>query len=202
MRLTSPARAQVLALMSLRVFTALPIPDEVADIVEPLLKGVPGANWRPRDNFHITLAFYGELDEPVIEELDHELARIDIPPFALKLKGANHFGKNEPGSLWLGVEAPPQLDDLARQCRKAARRVGVAVEKRKYIPHMTVAYIDRDELDLVKLQRFEQRLGLFETDPFIADRFYLQSSYQKKRGPNEYPVEAEYPLAHPTRREV
>ena len=188
--------------MSLRVFTALPIPEEVADLVEPLCTGVPGAKWRPRENFHITLAFYGELDEPVIEELDHELARIEIAPFALKLKGANHFGKDEPSSLWLGVEAPGQLDDLARECRKAARRVGVGVEKRNYLPHMTIAYIDREDLDLGKLRRFEQRLNLFESEPFIADRFYLHSSYQRKRGPNDYPVEAEYPLEHPTRREV
>lgn len=188
--------------MSLRVFAALPIPDEIAGIVDPLLKGVPGAKWRPRDNFHITLAFFGELDEPVIEELDHELARIDMAPFALKLKGVNHFGKEEPSSLWLGVEAAPELDGLARQCRKAARRAGVAVEKRNYLPHLTVAYIDREDLDFAKLQGFEQRLNLFETEAFIADRFYLLSSYQRKRGPNDYPVEAEYPLHHATRREV
>ena len=67
---------------------------------------------------------------------------------------------------------------------------------------MTIAYIDREDLDLGKLRRFEQRLNLFESEPFIADRFYLHSSYQRKRGPNDYPVEAEYPLEHPTRREV
>lgn len=188
--------------MTLRVFSALPIPDEIAEEVEALLDGVPGANWRPRENFHITLAFYGELEETVIEDLDSELARIDMAPFALTLKGVNHFGKAEPSALWLGVEAGPALTELAKKCRQAARRLGIEMERRNYLPHVTIAYLDAGELDLVRLARFEQAMALFETEPFIADRFYLQSSRQRRKGPNAYPVEAEFPLQHPTRREV
>ena len=182
--------------MSLRVFSALPVPDEVADIVDPLLDGVPGANWRPRENFHITLSFYGELEIPAVEELDHELARIEMAPFELALKGANHFGKDEPTALWLGVDAPAALADLAAKTRRAAARLGLAVEKRNYLPHLTVAYIDPGEVDLVKLKRFEQQWNLLETPPFIADRFYLYSSHQRRKGPNDYQIEAEYPLFH------
>lgn len=189
--------------MSLRVFSALPIPDEIAETVEARLdEALPGANWRPRENFHITLAFYGELEETVIEDLDTELARIDMAPFAVKLKGANHFGKAEPSALWLGVEAEPALTELAKKCRQAARRLGIEMETRNYLPHMTIAYLDAGDLDPVKLARYEQAMALFETEVFIADRFYLQSSRQRRKGPNHYPVEAEYPLEHPTRREI
>ena len=47
--------------MSLRLFAALSIPDHVAERLLPLMKGIGGANWRPRENLHLTLRFFGEL---------------------------------------------------------------------------------------------------------------------------------------------
>ena len=55
-----------LGIMSLRVFAALPLSETVADQACDEMTGVPDANWRPRENLHITLCFYGELDEPVL----------------------------------------------------------------------------------------------------------------------------------------
>lgn len=182
--------------MSLRVFAALPIPEDIADAAAALMdEQVPGADWRPIENLHVTLAFYGELDEPVIEELDHELAAISVPRFDLQLAGAGCFGKAQPSALWLGVEAGPELTDLARRCRKAGQRAGVEMERRVYLPHLTVAYLSAS-VDPVRVHRFEQRNSLFRSDRFTADRFHLYSSHTRKPGkPNAYAVEAEYPLA-------
>lgn len=181
--------------MSLRVFAALPIPDPVADEAAELMdEQVPFANWRPLENLHITLAFYGDLDEPVIEELDHELAAIPCPRFDLQLSGAGHFGKKQPSALWLGVEAGPELADLARRCRKAGQRAGVEMERRVYLPHLTLAYLGGG-VDPVRVQRFEQRNALFRSSVFTADRFHLYSSHGRKPGkPNAYEAETEYPL--------
>ncbi|MFW5661716.1 MAG: RNA 2',3'-cyclic phosphodiesterase [Oceanicaulis sp.] len=181
--------------MSLRVFAALPIPEEIADeALELMDEQVPGANWRPVENLHVTLAFYGDLDEPVIEELDHELAAISIPRFELQLSGAGHFGKGRPSALWLGVEAGPNLTDLARRCRKAGARAGVEMERRKFLPHMTIAYLTPG-VELVRVQRFEQRNALFKSAAWTADRFHLYSSHARKPGvPNAYELEADYPL--------
>lgn len=178
--------------MSLRLFAGLPVPDEIADRITPLQKGVGGAKWRPRENFHITLAFYGEMDEPTAEELDHELGRIEIAPFELRLKSAGHFGNNPPSVLWLGVDGPPELYELARRCAKAGARAGVRPETRNYTPHLTVAYLQSPDID--RVLKFEKRLGLYRSEPFIADRFHLYSSWSRTRGPNQYLDEAEYPL--------
>jgi 2'-5' RNA ligase len=177
---------------ALRIFAALPVPDMIAARVAPLQKGVPGAKWRPRDNLHVTLAFYGETELDRIEELDAALARIRIAPFELRLKGAGHFGSSEPRALWLGVEGGEPLADLARQCAQAGKRAGIEMERRVYMPHLTLAYLTSP--DLVRLQRFEQRLNLHVSEPFIADRFALYSSMRKRKGPNQYLAEAEYPL--------
>lgn len=182
--------------MSLRVFAAIPLPDTIADAACAEMNNVPGAKWRPRENLHITLSFYGSLLEPVVEELDTALGQVRCPPFRLTLKGAGRFGGKEPASLWLGVCDSPALTDLARQCRKAARQAGLELETRSYLPHVTLAYLAKD-IEPGKLQRFEQRLGLFETEPFWVDRFHLYSSWDRKPGtPNLYRIEAEYPLQY------
>ncbi len=180
--------------MTLRVFAALPVDPAIAERIEPLMKGVPGAAWRPVENFHVTLAFYGELDEAVIAELDAELARIRCAPFDLVFKGVNHFGKAEPTSLWLGVEDNRALSALARACVQAARRVGVETERRVFTPHLTLAYL-KPWTDPLRLARFEQRLNLYRSQPMLVDRFHLYSSLQTKHGrPNIYQAEADYPL--------
>lgn len=181
--------------MALRVFTALPVPDEIAEAAEAHMDRVPGAKWRPLENLHITLAFYGELDEPVIADLDAELACIATRPFELRLAGAGHFNLGgEPTSIWLGVEEDGALRDLARRCSKAARAAGFEPERRAYKPHLTLAYLGPD-VEFVRVQRFEQRLSLWKSDAFTADRFHLYSSRQRKPGkPNVYEIEAVYPL--------
>ena len=69
-----------LKLMSLRLFAALSIPDDVAAQLLALMKGVAGAKWRPRENLHLTLRFFGEITEPVAEDLDAELESGRMPP--------------------------------------------------------------------------------------------------------------------------
>lgn len=192
--LTNTASPCANAFMSLRVFAALPIPDEIADPVLSLMDHVPGARWRPRENLHITLAFYGELDGLVIEGLDAELACVSRAGFELKLSGVSRFGRKEPSALWLGVEENSTLKALAKACRRAGERAGVQLERRSYLPHLTIAYL-KPLLDLAPLQRFEQRHSLWRSETFRADRFHLYSSHARKPGrPNVYEIQAVYPL--------
>ena len=180
--------------MMLRLFAALPIPFQIAERVKPLMKGVPGAKWRPLENLHITLAFFGELDGAKAEDLDHELAEIRSAPFELRLKGAGRFGRCQPSAVWLGVEGGQAIETLARRCARAGHRANVKMDKRAYVPHLTLAYIP-GWTEPARVHDFESRLGLYRSDPFIADRFHLYSSRQRKSGkPNAYEIEAEYPL--------
>lgn len=181
--------------MSLTVFAALPLPEFIIDAAAEHMDHVPGAKWRPLENLHITLAYYGHLDEPVIHDLDAQLACLPTAPFSLRLAGGGHSRQaNMPSSLWLGVEESPALTTLARACNQAVRGAGVEPEPGKYRPHLTLAYLAGD-VDPVRVQRFEQRLSLWRSDPFRVDRFHLYSSRPRKPGQaNAYEVEAVYPL--------
>ncbi len=180
--------------MSLRLFAALALPDDVADGLMALMKGVPGAKWRPRDNLHLTLRFFGEVSEPVADELDAALDEIasGFAPFELKLKAAGAFGKDDPHTLWAGVGESAALKKLAADCERAARRVGLKAETRKFSPHVTLAYAGAAEL--AQVQSFVQRHGLFASPAFSIGSVGLYSSWVRKSAPSLYRLEAEYPF--------
>jgi 2'-5' RNA ligase len=177
--------------MSLRLFIAVPIPDEIVDRLLTLEMDTPGASWREREHFHLTLRFIGEVDEGVAREIDHELGQILAAPFEISLAGAGSFGGKEPSALWVGVEAPPDLARLAASCESAVRRAGLPAEGRKYKPHVTLAYCHgtRD----VEVARFLETTGGFRTETFWVDHFCMDSSRATRSG-SVYVEEAVYPL--------
>jgi 2'-5' RNA ligase len=177
--------------MTLRLFAAIPIPDAIGARLAPLQRDVAGASWRPTENFHLTLRFFGEINEALARDLDDEMGHILAAPFEMRLKGGGSFGGREPTAIWTGVEAPPVLVRLAAACEKAARRVGLPVEAKRFAPHVTLAYCrgttDRDAA------LFIERLGDFRTEAFWVDHFAMYSSWSTK-GASRYIEEAVYPL--------
>ncbi|HVY87561.1 MAG TPA: RNA 2',3'-cyclic phosphodiesterase [Hyphomonadaceae bacterium] len=177
--------------MTLRLFAAIPVPEETADRLASLEVDVPGASWRLPEQYHLTLRFFGEIDEALARDLDHELGEIVEAPFEIRLKGAGSFGGREPSALWAGVPDCPALARLAGNCEKAARRAGLPPESRKFLPHVTLAYChgatDHDVAD------FLQFAGGFETEPFWVDHFAMYSSRATRAG-SRYVDEAIYPL--------
>ena len=180
--------------MSLRLFAAIAIPDDIAGRLLALQRGVPGAKWRPRENLHLTLRFFGEVAEPVAEEIDaalDEVARA-TNSFVLQLKSAGSFGKEDPHTLWVGAGESEALRKLAADCERAARRAGLKAQTRKFAAHVTLAYLNNAELG--RVHGFEARLGLFESRPFDVQSFGLYSSWTRKAAPSLYRLEAEYLL--------
>ena len=156
-------------------------------------KGVSGARWSDPEKLHITLGYFGEVDDDRAEILDQELAALKMGSFQLELSGAGHFGSKEPHAIWVGVKPSPELTRLNKHCRRAARYAKIDMEKRNYLPHVTLAYL-RPHAPLARIIAFEQRLAHFKTRPFMVDQFFLMSSHKKKRGANLYREEASYPL--------
>ncbi len=177
--------------MSLRLFAAIPVPEDIRARLRAVQRGVSGAAWRPPENFHVTLRFFGEVTEDVAASLDDELARVRSGPFDLAVRGAGWFGAARPSALWVGVDLSDALATLAGHCERAARRVGLPADGRKFTPHVTLAYCHGTGVD--DAARFAQRLARFEAEPFVVDRFHLYSSWMGK-GPSRYVAEAEYPL--------
>ena len=178
----------------IRLFTALSVPDDVAETLRRRQSGLPGAKWRTADQLHVTLAFYGEIDERRADDLAAELSRAATGgPFEIALSGVGAFGDaHRSHTLWAGVQGGERLSVLAGRCRAAGERAGVAMERRDYRPHVTLAYL--------KPQTNPDRVGawitghnLLQSPPIRIDRFGLYSSVLTSDG-SQYQLEREYLL--------
>jgi RNA 2',3'-cyclic 3'-phosphodiesterase len=183
----------------LRLFAALPVPPALCQPLLMLQKNLTGARWRPEENFHITLCFYGEISEAQAHDLDDLLGDIESPPFTVALEGAGWFGRREPTAVWARVRETDELAGLAARCERAARRLNIRLEKRPFTPHVTLAYCQGTPLE--DARAWSERHQGFRPEPWQADQFHLYASYARANGPSRYVAEADYPLIGVSGRE-
>lgn len=179
-----------------RLFVALPIPDDVASSLSALQGGVPDANWIPEENFHITLAFIGEVDGGMAQDVDAALATVDGPVLDLELAGVDHFvDGRQPKALYAAVVRQERLTRLQEKVSTVLRGEGVTLDRRKFRPHVTLARFNRRAEIGHHLAQFVASHSLFRAGPFEVDHFRLYSSTLRADG-SHYDVEAEYPLGY------
>jgi 2'-5' RNA ligase len=178
----------------IRLFTALSVPDEVAEALARRQTGLPGANWRTADQLHITLTFYGGIDERRADDLSVELERAATGgPFEIGLAGVGAFGDgHRTRAIWAGVEASERLSVLAGRCRSAAERASIPTERRDYRPHLTLAYLNA-QADPARIGSWIADHNLLQSPPIRIDRFGLYSSVLTQGG-SRYELEREYVL--------
>ena len=179
------------AISMYRLFAALPIPQELHDGLTDLQDGLDGASWRPEENFHITLRFFGEVTHTTARDLDDLLATIRCKPFEISLEGVGWFGRREPSSVWARVRESNELRALSAQCERIARRMGLQPDRRPFTPHVTLAYLHGTPLE--DARRWVETHHAYRSGAFWTEGFHLYSSHTGN-GPSRYVAEADYVL--------
>lgn len=135
----------------MRCFLAIPLGAEVQSALEQMscrLRSHPWAGrlrWVPAEQWHITLAFLGELSPEKAGELRKKLAEgfreAALGAFALRSRAPCFFPHQgcRPRLLVLPVEPVPPLLRAAAVARRAAAHCGLVLEERRYWPHVTLA---------------------------------------------------------------
>lgn len=108
--------------------------------------------WIRPEQWHLTLAFYGEVDEAKVDKLQDGLARAAerTRPFGVRLATAGTFPKQSARArvLWVGLDGEVDaMRRLADRCAGAGRRARISVDDRKFRPHLTLARARRDTVD-------------------------------------------------------
>jgi 2'-5' RNA ligase len=177
----------------MRLFVALDLPWEMRERLSMLAGGLSGAKWVDPDNYHITLRFIGETPPHRAEEIDLALVNLRARGFSLTLSGIGTFHKSgRTTSLWAGLERNQQLDFLQNKIETALQRAGIEPERKRFLPHVTLARTDA--VPEAKLAAFVQANNLFRVGPIAVQHFTLFSSRLGKEQP-VYTPEAEYELA-------
>lgn len=97
--------------------------------------------WVKPENFHITLAFLGNVPKNKIPMLQTEFKDVIslYSPFSINLSGIGGFPScNNPKILWIGIEKNTDLINLKKDIDKKLRKLGFKFNKKPFFPHITI----------------------------------------------------------------
>lgn len=126
----------------MRLFIAVNFPDRVLDqlhkIAQDLRGGCECGNFVPRENFHLTLAFLGEIQDTQTEDIKVAMERVKSTVFSMTISGLGEFNRQGGYIYWLGINKCPELNILQSSLADEVRNRGFVLEKRAFHPHLTL----------------------------------------------------------------
>ena len=178
-----------------RLFCALVPPAVVRSELEALFSSLPGVQWTPTENLHLTLRFIGNCDAGRQEALAVALSRVRVEPFILPVGGVGLFPTRGPAKvLWAGVgRAHTRLFQLRKQVDEALLSVDPGIDVHSFLPHFTLGRITAD-YDSRALAAYLVKSGSFEAPPFRVDCFQLMASQLRTGHPPFYKTVQSFPL--------
>ncbi|MER7518324.1 RNA 2',3'-cyclic phosphodiesterase [Streptomyces sp. NPDC126499] len=185
---------------TIRVFIALAPPDDAKEELEralrPAYDAYPRMRWNRIEDWHITLAFLGEIPAASVPPLRAPLAELAATrrPVELALQGSGHFDERV---LWSGIGGDVDgLRLLAADVRALVRRCAIPFEDRPLRPHLTLARARRGDRSSVLTAA--AGLADFTGRPWHSERLHLVgSNIGRGPGPIHYRDLASWPFDGP-----
>jgi len=148
----------------LRTFIAVEIPPHVQKKIqqetEPLRKAIGASlvRWVAVQNIHLTLKFLGDVSPASVDILSQMLRTEadSYPAFDMHISEVGSFPSlRRPRVLYIGIQAPAELEALYRGIESACARLGYESETRDFSPHLTLGRVKQDAsaLDQQKIRR-------------------------------------------------
>lgn len=132
----------------LRLFIAVPAPEEVRAAAEEVIASLRGSGdvrWVAPHLLHLTLKFLGPTPPEKVEEIRGVLAKTsnNYSPFMVELGDAGAFpNPRKPQTIWLAVRGDVErLRQLADGVDGAVHPLGFEREKRAYKAHLTIGRV-------------------------------------------------------------
>ena len=177
---------------SVRAFLAIPLPRQLQESIRviqtELQASIAEARWTRPENLHLTLHFFGEIDQETLEKLKVSVLSIKgcQRPFQVEVKGLGAFpNPYRPRVIWLGLKPRGQLEQLHRAIEPCLSQAGLTTDSRPYSPHLTIGRLRGDKLDLTELFSSMQQKTI---EPLTVDRLILYESRLRPEGAQHVPL--------------
>jgi 2'-5' RNA ligase len=168
----------------MRLFVAVEIEPAIRERIHEFVSGlrakIPEARWVRPEGMHITLKFLGNVADERRITIEQGLRSVHGKEVTLSLRRLGVFpNPRSPRVLWVGIEAGPELEQLASAVDRQMGSIGFESEKRAFSPHVTLARFN---------QRPRGNLGslLSEAQPsfgtMTASEFHLYESKLSPQG--------------------
>jgi 2'-5' RNA ligase len=137
-----------------------------------------------RGNIHFTWRFFGDTKIKRVEQIKEKLSEIDFDPFEIIIGGVGAFPTiRRPRVIWVGIlKNIEEMRELKNQTDDLLATIGYAKEKRKFIPHATIARV-RSIRDKSRLQENIQTIGNQEVGDMTVNKISMTKSTLTPSGP-------------------
>lgn len=125
-----------------RLFVAVDVPEEQREMLEDVMKRLSALGARPagRGNMHITLLFLGEVPDSRIPEITAVVGGVKAKRFDCEIAGLDSIPKGRPSVIYARIaKGAPELAAINSELREGIAALGMATERRPYMPHLTLA---------------------------------------------------------------
>jgi len=135
-----------------RLFIALPVDDQDAvrsldKFYQHLKKYESFLKIVPPDNYHITLKFFGSVESGLADSITEAFLSLNrLKMVEYKIEGAGSFpSADHPSVIWAGLKCDEKpLAEILQSVESLASSLGFPAEKRKFIPHLTLARLKKE----------------------------------------------------------
>ncbi len=174
----------------IRAFLALEFPASIREKITGYIKSLqnvsPKTRWVNPRQVHLTLKFFGSLEQETLDRIATALASLltSFAPFSLTLNGAGGFPKLfRPRVIWVDLGGEKEyLKGLQQALEETLSPLGIAREDRPFQPHLTLG---RNKIPEVNepLYHLLRNWVEPESEPFRVDEVILFQSDLKPGGP-------------------
>ena len=185
----------------MRVFVAMDVPEEVKGKIREFVgrleaecREARGARWARVEGMHVTLKFIGEVATEKVEPIKKELEAVreafaakskttgEAAQVEMNFRGVGFFpNAKHPRVFWAGIEATPNLTEIAAEIEKRLEKIGIPREGRAFHPHLTLARFKSEE-GLPKLRETIEKAGAMEFGSTQRSEFHLYESKLMRGG--------------------
>ena len=177
----------------LRAFIAIEIPQEIKKAIAAETACLQTDNgravrWVTPENIHLTLKFLGEISPHNVELLSQSMQAecSQQPQFEITVTGMGCFpNAHRPRVIWIGLNAPQELNKLQHKIEATTARLGYAAEEKAFSPHLTLGRV-REQASVDELKRLHAVLDTMSVGAlgtFTAQAVYLFKSDLQPTGP-------------------
>lgn len=185
----------------MRAFIALELPADIKKKIESILDFsrnifIPGIKWVQKNNLHITLKFFGNLDFHDLAKAKRIFKKNFATYSAIEFSKARIelFPQMNPSLIWIRLQNNQNLPQLLSHLNTDFANLDYDYEKRDFISHITLGRVKKlNDSQLKKLNKILQEADTIPDFTSNAATFY--QSKLKPSGP-EYISLANYKLTN------
>jgi 2'-5' RNA ligase len=172
----------------MRTFISIDIPEQAKQEIKKIQDQIPKffGKRTELENLHLTLKFFGEIDEKKIEKIRDKLREIKYSNFEAEIDSIGVFSEKFIRIVWLHISGCEELQKMIDEKLK-----DLFEKEIRFMSHLTIARVknieDKKEF-LTKLREIK-----IPKIKFTIENFSLKESILRKQGP-VYKVIEEYGL--------